>query len=100
MRIQKPFWNGPAFMAGRSIPTSSFWPSPSLGQAPSPGEFQSEFETYKAAIAGLPEQAQAQMASTVNACEIFLQPENFVPMRARGCLNSLLAQIRAAGGKI
>ncbi len=93
------FWNGPAFLAGRNIPARSIWPMPSLGQSSS-DDFLAEFESYRAAIAQLPASAQASIASTVSSCEILLQSQNFTPIRARGCLNSLLAQIRAAGGNV
>jgi len=102
MKITPNFWNGPAFLAGQRIQTSSLWSNSFLGQAaaPRPDDFIAEFDSYRDQIAQLPADAAARITPTVESCEVLLRPENFTPIRARGCLNSLLAQIRAAGGKI
>lgn len=96
------FWNGPAFLAGHAIPAASIQFSPfmnGLGQnaVPQPSDFEAELASYKTEARRLPDEVAAPILDTLESCEIFMDPQNFVPMRIRGCLNSVLAQLRAAG---
>jgi hypothetical protein len=95
------FWNGPAFLAGQSIPTVRTRATPFLGQgAPQPSDFRAELDSYHDQAAQLPPEVAAPILETLQTCEIFMAPENFVSIRTRGCLNSVLAQLRAAGAQV
>lgn len=94
------FWTGPAFLAGYRMPAAKIWSStfmPTLGQATQPSDFQAELDSYRDQASQLPPDIAAPILQTLDSCQVFLAPEHFVPMRIRGCLNSVLAQLRAAG---
>lgn len=86
------FWTGPAFLAGRRVPVAN------LGQTgmPQPSDYQAELDSYRQQAAQLPAQVAAPILETLATCEVFMAPENFAPQRIRGCLNSVLAQLRSA----
>jgi hypothetical protein len=78
-------------MAGQRFPVLN------LGsQIPTPSDFAAEIDSYRAQAEALPAAVGAPILKTLDTCAIFMSPENFVPMRIRGCLNSVLAQLRAA----
>jgi len=85
------FWTGPAFLSGHGIPVVN-----GLGQT-APSDFQTELNSYRDQASQLPPDIGAPILKTLDSCQVFLVPEHFVPMRIRGCLNSVLAQLRAAG---
>lgn len=93
------FWTGPAFLSGHRMPAANIRSAPFmtiLGQSiPQPSDFEAEFNSYVDQASQLPPDVAAPILKTLESCQIFLAPENFVPMRIRGCLNSVLAQLRA-----
>lgn len=72
---------------------------PFLGQGsiPQPADFAAELADYKQRAAMVPGDQSNMIQQTLQTCEAYMAPGMFSPMRMRGCLNSALAQLRAAG---
>ena len=90
------FWNGPAFLAGRRMPTVSVF----MGQVTWPEDYHDDIASYRQIINELPPEVAAPLEESLQNCERFLEPGMFSPLRMQGCLNSLLTLLRAAGVQV
>ena len=87
------FWNGPAFLSGRRMPTVPVF----MGQVTWPEDYVDDIARYRDIINGLPPEIAASFEASLKNCERFLEPGMFSPLRIQGCLNSLMMQLRGAG---